>query len=61
MDRQTRTLSLQNKTRYILAMKLQLVLLAIGLITACLPSGKMEGGDLGLEGKRKSVKSWNKK
>ena len=33
-------------------MKLQLVLLAIGLITACLPSGKMEGGgDLGLEGK----------
>ena len=41
-------------------MKLQLVLLTIGLITACLPSGKMEGGggggggggrDLGLEGK----------
>ena len=32
-------------------MKLQLILLAMGLLTACLPSGKMEWADLGLEGK----------
>ena len=32
-------------------MKLQLVLFTMGQLTACLPSGKMEWADLGLEGK----------
>ena len=32
-------------------MNLQLVLFAMELLTACLPSGKMEGADVGLEGK----------
>ena len=38
-----------NTTESLLKMNLQLVLFAMGLLTACLPSGKMEGADLGLE------------
>ena len=41
-----------NTTESVPTMKMWSVLLAMGLLTACLPSGKMEGGGyLGLEGK----------
>ena len=40
-----------NRTGSVLTMKLQLILLTMGLLTACLQSGKMEWVDLGLEGK----------
>ena len=33
-----------NRTELVLAMELQLVLLTMGLLTTCLPSGKMECG-----------------
>ena len=63
LDIQTQTRSFSsssslfsNRTGLVLTMNLQLVQLAIGLIAACLPSGKMEGGGgggLGLEEKER--------
>ena len=49
-----------NRTESVLAMKLWLVLLAMALLTACLPSGKMErGGDFG-NGWGSVSEGWNK-